>query len=108
MDTVRFWTDSGPHYKSYECLGSLDMHVPEYFGVSSHVYYGPPAHWKGECDGKFSHIYYNYFIKDCNCNKNHKIIVYNTRYDLSNDQHVNVMKRASSQLYHIIMKYYRL
>ena len=56
MDTLRFWTDSGPRYKSYECLGSRGIHVPEYFGVSSHVYYGPPAHWKGECDGKFSHM----------------------------------------------------
>ena len=53
---MRFWTDSGPHYRSYECLGSLGMHVPEYFEKSSWVYYATPAHWKGECDGKLSHM----------------------------------------------------
>ena len=32
------------------------MYVPDYFGKHTNVHYGPPAHWKGECDGKFSHM----------------------------------------------------
>ena len=32
------------------------MYVPERFGKNVWCYYGPPAHWKGECDGKFSHM----------------------------------------------------
>ena len=53
---MRFWTDSGPHYRSYECLGSMGMHVADRWEKNVWAYFGPPAHWKGECDGKFSHM----------------------------------------------------
>ena len=50
---TNFWTDSGPHYKNYACLGSLGMHVPNRYETDAGVFYGPASHWKGFCDAKF-------------------------------------------------------
>lgn len=55
-DTVRLWSDSGPHYRAYKYLGTAGMDVCEEYGVDSDVCLGPAAHWKGLCDGKFAHM----------------------------------------------------
>ena len=55
-DTVCFWSDGGPHYRSVVSLSNHGFWTPQRFKVSAATRFGCEHHMKGEVDATFGSI----------------------------------------------------
>ena len=55
-DTLVFWSDGGPHYRSTPALSNVARYITERFRVHSQAKFGEAHHLKGQVDGLFGYI----------------------------------------------------
>ena len=53
---LKIWSDLGPHFKSFQMLGTLLHTVPERYKVSVTICYGLESHFKNPCDSFFGEL----------------------------------------------------
>ena len=55
-DTLVFWSDGGPHYRSTPALSNVARYITERFRVHSQAKFGQAHHLKGQVDGLFGRL----------------------------------------------------
>ena len=55
-DTLVFWSDGGPHYRSTPALSNVERYITERFRVHSQAKFGEAHHFKGQVDGLFGRL----------------------------------------------------
>ena len=50
------WSDVGTHFRNWAYLGTIAHKYPEKLKINTHVKWGPEAHFKNPCDGKFGEL----------------------------------------------------
>ena len=56
QDTIVFWSDGGPHYRSTPALSNVERYITERFRVHSQAKFGEAHHLKGQVDGLFGRL----------------------------------------------------
>ena len=52
--TVYYWSDCGPHFRSYEVLNHTIFEVPKLFNINTEHHFWGEKHGKSACDSEFS------------------------------------------------------
>ena len=61
----RFFFDKGPHFCSWNCLGTIGVGLHEKYMVAIDMIMGPENHFKNPCDGVFGRSEYEKRICFC-------------------------------------------
>ena len=52
--TIQYWSDCGPHFRSYEVLNHTLFEIPKKFKVTTFHHFWGEKHGKSKCDSEFS------------------------------------------------------